>query len=109
MNVYETFFLLQLLIMIGIFFLKLWNILTNDHFICKIPFNISLMWLIGAFLDFTIGFVVMMIAQPNTLIALLFLLETPLLIIIFALFITEFAFNTATLVKKPREAHNAFK
>lgn len=107
MNTYESFFVIHFIIILLIFFIKLYNIMTHKEFKTIIPFDISIMWLIGSVIDFGVGLVIFLLSQPNQLIASLFFVSVAMFALTFILFIAEVGFNMARIAVdlKPTEAH----
>lgn len=104
MNIYEIMFLIQFIVFIGVFLVKIWNVMRIGDF-----YSFELVWilLIGAGFTFAIGWIVVM-GQPEVLIyQVLFRLQSWIWAPMFMLVIAELMFFLKGRANKTIEAYSS--
>jgi len=105
MNLYEWLFIVQLLALIVISILKLYNLMNSGEWY---DFKISILLFIGFFLFWAIGFVVLNLDHNSGLIyAVIFRIENFLLLLNVLFFITEIIFLVRDSLKKSIKAYKS--
>lgn len=103
MNLYEVFFMLQFLIVIGIILLKLLNIMRVGSFY---TFEMAVISFIGVIMAWGIGFVILLAnAGADVIYSAIFHLESWLFPIVAIEFFIEIIFLMNTLVTGPKKAY----
>lgn len=111
MNVYEALFIIQLLVVVGIFLYKLYNIFNAGQIY---PISISWLLFIGFFIAYFVGFVVTM-TEPNILsgdtptlvYSSVMNLETVLIVPNVIFLIIEYLFFLSVFGKRPVKAYKS--
>lgn len=99
----ETFFLIQIIIVLGIFFLKMYNVMKLKIMKEDPYYNlvIAIISFIGFIVFYGFGFFTFLINYEETLYSVLFNLESLLLIMVVFFFIVELFYYLASRATEP--------